>query len=194
MLDRLDDDDAEHFEAVKRLLDTPASPTSWTGPSSAASTTTRGRSSSSSPTRSARSPRWAAAAATTGSSRSSAGRPTPAVGWAAGSSASCSRWASRRRRRRSTSSSSRPRSQRERALALATKARRAGVCVDLDLAERSDKGQMKQADRSGARARGDPRRGRLGELRHMRHGEERELDVDRPARGDRARAGEGGGG
>ena len=44
-----------------------------------------------------------------------------------------------------------PESQRERALGLATEARRAGACVDLDLAGRSEKGQMKQADRTGAR-------------------------------------------
>jgi histidyl-tRNA synthetase len=65
--------------------------------------------------------------------------------------------------------------QRERALALATELRRAGVSADLDLAERSAKGQMKQADRSGA-----TRTVILGEdgatVRDMESGEQREVD------------------
>ena len=40
--------------------------------------------------------------------------------------------------------------QRERALAIAVELRRAGVAADLDLADRSIKGQMKQANRVGA--------------------------------------------
>jgi len=40
--------------------------------------------------------------------------------------------------------------ERGRALALVIELRRAGIPADLDLAERSHKGQMKQADRSGA--------------------------------------------
>ncbi|HET8975987.1 MAG TPA: histidine--tRNA ligase [Solirubrobacterales bacterium] len=40
---------------------------------------------------------------------------------------------------------------RERALTLAIELRRAGISADLDMAERSHRGQMKQADRSGAR-------------------------------------------
>ena len=40
--------------------------------------------------------------------------------------------------------------QRERALTIAVELRRAGVAADLDLAERSIKGQMKQANRIGA--------------------------------------------
>ena len=43
-----------------------------------------------------------------------------------------------------------PEGQRERALGLAFELRRAGIAADLDLADRSLKGQMKQADRSGA--------------------------------------------
>ena len=41
--------------------------------------------------------------------------------------------------------------ERERALAIVTSLRRAGLSADLDLAGRSRKGQMKQADRRGAR-------------------------------------------
>ena len=65
---------------------------------------------------------------------------------------------------------------RERALALVTELRRAGIAADLDLADRSAKGQMKQADRVGARyalfLSGDAE----AKLRDMSSGEEREVD------------------
>jgi histidyl-tRNA synthetase len=64
---------------------------------------------------------------------------------------------------------------RDRALALAFDLRRHGLAADLDLAERSAKGQMKQADRSGARyavfleGEGEP------QLRAMESGEQRQV-------------------
>ena len=65
---------------------------------------------------------------------------------------------------------------RERALALVTELRRAGIPADLDLAGRALKGQMKQADRVGARyaliLAGDAK----ATLRDMSSGEEREID------------------
>jgi histidyl-tRNA synthetase len=67
------------------------------------------------------------------------------------------------------------------ALALVTELRRAGLDADLDLANRAIKGQMKQADRVGARyaliLSGD------GEatLRDMTSGEERQVDPSRVA-------------
>lgn len=65
---------------------------------------------------------------------------------------------------------------RERALALVTELRRAGLAADLDLAGRAIKGQMKQADRVGARhaliLAGDGK----AILRDMSSGEEREID------------------
>jgi histidyl-tRNA synthetase len=65
---------------------------------------------------------------------------------------------------------------REGALALVTELRRAGVPADLDLAGRAMKGQMKQADRVGARyaliLSGDAK----ATLRDMDSGEEREVD------------------
>ncbi len=69
--------------------------------------------------------------------------------------------------------------QRERALAIAVELRRAGLAADLDLAERSIKGQMKQANRVGA-----AKAVILGEdgdtqLRDMETGEQRPVD---PAR------------
>jgi histidyl-tRNA synthetase len=65
---------------------------------------------------------------------------------------------------------------RDSALALVTELRRAGIRADLDLADRAVKGQMRQADRAGARHAlilgGD------GEatLRDLTSGEEREID------------------
>ena len=67
---------------------------------------------------------------------------------------------------------------RDRALALAIELRRAGVAADLDLADRSPKGQMKQADRSGA-SRTVILDGDTVTLRDMESGEQRELDAAR---------------
>ena len=57
-----------------------------------------------------------------------------------------------------------------------TELRRSGLRADLDLAGRAIKGQMKQADRVGARhtliLSGDPK----ATLRDMSSGEEREVD------------------
>jgi histidyl-tRNA synthetase len=65
---------------------------------------------------------------------------------------------------------------RDRALALVTELRRADISADLDLAGRATKGQMKQADRVGARyaliLAGDGN----ATLRDMDSGEEREVD------------------
>jgi histidyl-tRNA synthetase len=72
---------------------------------------------------------------------------------------------------------------RDRALALATELRRGGLAVDLDLADRAIKGQMKQADRVHARYAlilpGDP--SDVARLRDMSSGTEREIDPDRVA-------------
>jgi histidyl-tRNA synthetase len=70
-----------------------------------------------------------------------------------------------------------PESLRERALGLATEARRAGAWVDLDLAGRSEKGQMKQADRSGARRAVILAEDGSAKIRDMTTGEERALDT-----------------
>jgi histidyl-tRNA synthetase len=66
--------------------------------------------------------------------------------------------------------------QRDRAMALVVELRRAGMAADLDLAGRSVKGQMKQADRLGAAMAvildGDG----SAKLRDMSTGEQREVD------------------
>ncbi len=69
--------------------------------------------------------------------------------------------------------------QRERAFALVLELRAAGIGADLDLAGRSFKGQMKQADRSGARAAVILETDGTAKLRDMGSGEQREVD---PAR------------
>jgi histidyl-tRNA synthetase len=69
---------------------------------------------------------------------------------------------------------------RERALALATELRRSGIRADLDLAGRAFKGQMKQADRSGAR-HAVLLDGGIAKLRDLDSGEEREVSPDRLA-------------
>jgi histidyl-tRNA synthetase len=86
--------------------------------------------------------------------------------------------------------------ERERALVLATELRRAGLAAELDLGGRAIKGQMKQADRSGARHALILEGASAPILRDMRSGEQRQIDPGRLAeelggmrgRSDRARA------
>jgi histidyl-tRNA synthetase len=70
---------------------------------------------------------------------------------------------------------------RQRALALATELRRAGLAADLDLGGRAIKGQMKQADRAGARYALILEDGGAEVLRDMRSGEQREIEPGRLA-------------
>jgi histidyl-tRNA synthetase len=69
--------------------------------------------------------------------------------------------------------------QRERALALVVELRRAGIAADLDLADRSVKGQMRQADRVGAARTVILDEGGGVELRDMASGEQRPVDLER---------------
>jgi histidyl-tRNA synthetase len=69
--------------------------------------------------------------------------------------------------------------QRERALALVVELRRAGVAADLDLAGRSIKGQMKQADRVGAAHAVILDEDGSAALRDMASGDQREVTVER---------------
>jgi histidyl-tRNA synthetase len=69
--------------------------------------------------------------------------------------------------------------QRERALALVTELRRAGLRADLDLAGRSMKGQMRQADRLGASQTVIIDADGSAQVRDMRSGEQREVEVAR---------------
>jgi histidyl-tRNA synthetase len=69
-----------------------------------------------------------------------------------------------------------PDGQRERALALVTELRNAGLAAELDLAGRKMKGQMKQADRVGARHAVILEVDGAAQLRDMESGEQREVD------------------
>ena len=100
--------------------------------------------------------RSAAAAATTGWSSSSAARPRPGVGWAAGverillaAEDEAEAPAARRVRRRAPA-----RAPRATAFALARRGCATPACArEMEQAGRSLKGQLKQADRIGARRR-----------------------------------------
>ena len=64
-------------------------------------------------------------------------------------------------------------------MALATELRRAGLAADLDLAGRSTKGQMKQADRLGARHALILDEDGSAKVRDMASGEQREVELER---------------
>lgn len=67
--------------------------------------------------------------------------------------------------------------QRQRALALAGELRRAGLAVEVDLAERSLKGQLKHADRVGARRTAILEADGSIQLRDMSSGEQRPVEA-----------------
>lgn len=67
--------------------------------------------------------------------------------------------------------------QSERALALVTELRRAGLRAELDLGGRAMKGQMKQADRAGAAVTVILEEDGGAQVRDMQTGEQRELDL-----------------
>jgi histidyl-tRNA synthetase len=107
------------------------------------------------------------------------GPPTPANGWAAGVERIVLALGEGEAAATSDVFVAAPDDQRDQALALVTDLRRAGLRADLDLAGRSMKGQMKQADRLGAR-----RAVILGDdgtaaLRDMHSGEQRDVDPGR---------------
>jgi histidyl-tRNA synthetase len=180
MLERLEGDDAEHFEAVKRLLDDAGVAYELDA------SLVRGLDYYTRTVFEFESEALGAQAALGGGGRydglveALGGPATPAIGWAAGIERIMLALGEPEPPRPIDVFVVAPDGRREEALRLATVARRAGVCVDLDLAERSHKGQMRQADRSGA-----PRAVILNEdgsatLRQMQTGEERELDLDDP--------------
>ena len=67
---------------------------------------------------------------------------------------------------------------RERAFALVSELRAVGLSADLDLAERSFKGQMKQADRCGARVAVILEADGSAKLRDMATGEQRDVAIE----------------
>ncbi len=107
------------------------------------------------------------------------GPPTPACGWAAGVERILLALDGRQPSPAPDVFVAAADGQRERALALATQIRHAGLRAELDLGGRGLKGQMRHADRLGA-----AKAVILGEegemqLRDMRSGEQREIEVER---------------
>ena len=105
------------------------------------------------------------------------GPPTPAIGWAAGIERILLAVAER------PPASSRDvfvavaaPEQRPRALAIASQLREAGLAAETDLADRSLKGQIRQADRVGARRTLILEADGQAQLRDMQSGEQRAID------------------
>ena len=152
MLERLNADDAEHFGAVRRLLDDNGVEYRLDG------TLVRGLDYYTRTVFEFTSQRLGAQSGIGGGGRYDGlveqlgGAPTPAVGWAAGVERIMLALGDAPVASRSDAFVvAVAEGVRERALAITTTLRRAGLSVDLDLADRSHKGQMKQADRRGAR-------------------------------------------
>jgi histidyl-tRNA synthetase len=180
LLDRLDSADAEHFQAVRDLLEAQGiaydlDPTLVRGLDYYTRTVFEFESD-----------RLGAQAALGGGGRYDGlieqlgGQPTPAIGWAIGVERIALALGDPDEPEREGVFIVAGDEERERALALVTELRRAGIRADLDLAERSQKGQMKQADRSGSRyallLEGDS-----AKLRDLDSGEEREVSPDKLA-------------
>ncbi|UJA20301.1 histidine--tRNA ligase [Thermoleophilia bacterium SCSIO 60948] len=180
LLDRLSDEDAEHFAAVRRLLDDigvvyEIDPTlvrgldyytrtvfEFTCDALGAQSGVGGGG------------RYDGLVAELG------GNETPAVGWAVGVERILLALGEEDPASQRDVFIASADEQRERAFALATELRAAGFAADVDLAGRAFKGQMKQADRLGARhvviLDDAPAR-----IRDMRSGEERQVGLDRIA-------------
>jgi histidyl-tRNA synthetase len=181
LLDRLDAADAEHFEQVKALLD-------CNGVSYALDPTlVRGLDYYTRTLFEFECERLGAQSGIGGGGRYDGlieqlgGPPTPGCGWALG----VDRIALALEQQAGEADTERQREGvfivaeevgRQRALALVTGLRRAGIPADLDLAGRAIKGQMKQADRVGARYALILGEDAKATLRDMDSGEEREVD------------------
>ena len=150
LLDRLDGEDAAHFEAVRDLLDRAGVPYEIDA------TMVRGLDYYAQTIFELHCDRLGAQSQVGGGGRYDGlieqlgGPPTPATGWAVGIERLALALGEEERPPTVDVFIAADEGTRERALALATELRRAGLSADLDLAGRSLKGQMKQADRSGA--------------------------------------------
>lgn len=106
------------------------------------------------------------------------GPPTPAIGWAAGiERILLALGAEEGAPGRDAFLAVADPGQRQRALTLATELRHAGLAVEVDLAERSLKGQLKHADRIGARHTAIVEADGSIQLRDMASGEQRAVEA-----------------
>jgi histidyl-tRNA synthetase len=181
LLDRLDGADAEQFEAVRGLLDVAGVPYAVDA------TMVRGLDYYTRTVFELHCERLGAQSQVGGGGRydelieALGGPPTPAAGWALGiERVALALDEPERAAGVDVFIVAEPES-RERALELAIELRRAGIAADLDLAGRSNKGQMKQADRSGASRAVILESGGVAQLREMESGEQRQVEVARLA-------------
>jgi histidyl-tRNA synthetase len=107
------------------------------------------------------------------------GPPTPACGWAAGVERILLALDEEVPEPGADVFVAAPDGQRERAFALVRELRRAGMRAELDLGGRAIKGQMKQADRVGARRTVILDEDGAAKVRDMQSGEQRDLDLAR---------------
>ena len=179
MLDRLEGEDAEHFAAVRRLLDQAGLAYEVDA------RLVRGLDYYTRTVFELHSARLGAQSQVAGGGRYDrliellGGPTTPANGWAAGIERIVMAIDAAEEERPHDVFVAAEDSQRERALALVTELRRAGLRADLDLAGRSMKGQMRQADRTGASQALILDSDGAIQLRDMRSGEQRQVDADR---------------
>jgi histidyl-tRNA synthetase len=179
MLDRLDGDDAEHFAAVRRLLDQAGLAYELDG------TLVRGLDYYTRTVFEFHCGRLGAQSQVAGGGRYDrlieliGGPSTPANGWAAGVERVLLALGTQGDEPARDVFVAADELQRDRALALVTELRRAGLRADLDLAGRSIKGQMRQADRLGASHAVILDTECSAQLRDMRSGEQREVELAR---------------
>jgi histidyl-tRNA synthetase len=182
MLDRLDEADAEHFAEVRRLLDQSGVAYELDG------TLVRGLDYYTRTVFEFESEALDAQAATLGGGgrydglvEAIGGPATPGCGWAAGIERILLALAEPEPEPAADVFVAAPEEQTGRAFALVQELRGAGLRAELDLAGRSLKGQMKQADRVGARRAVILDDAGAAEVRDMETGEQQALDLARAA-------------
>ncbi len=180
LLDQLDDDDASHFEQVRSLLD--AAGVSY----SLDPTLVRGIDYYTRTIFSFVCEGLGAQSEVGGGGRYDGlveqlgGPPTPAIGWAAGiERILLALDAEAEPSSRDVFVAVADEEQRPRALAIVVELRHAGLSAETDLADRSLKGQVRQADRVGARQTLILEADGSAQLRDMQSGEQRAIDPGR---------------
>jgi histidyl-tRNA synthetase len=179
MLERLDADDAEHLAAVRHLLDQAGIGYELDG------TLVRGLDYYTRTVFAFECEQLGAQSEVGGGGRYDRlieeldGPPTPAAGWAVGVERILLALGQEPQTQPHDVFVAAADGQRERALALVTELRHAGLRAELDLADRSLKGQMRQADRLGVNHAVilDPAGG--AQIRDMSSGEQREIELAR---------------
>jgi histidyl-tRNA synthetase len=180
-LDRLEGEDAEHFAEVRRLLERAGVEHTLDG------TLVRGLDYYTRTVFEFTCDRLGAQSGIGGGGRYDGlveqlgGPPTPANGWAAGVERIVLALAEDEAAPHSDVFVAAADGQRDQALALVTELRRTGLRAELDFAGRGMKGQMRQADRLGARHAVILDENGTAALRDMASGEQREVDPGRVA-------------